>query len=224
MDRFKHTFSVLLTATLVSGCQTSPVPDSARLQTVSIEEARTRSIGEEVRVSGIVTVQSGAFASSMSSGFALQDESAGIYVLDSSHEFKLGDKVQVTGIRGAEFDQTNIILESAEPLARSGLIVPKRLETGHVDETEEGLLVQVEGRITRLKDDAPYGYKIFIDDGSGEIQVFIDASTALIGSAADWEVGDFISVTGFSGQYEETYEVLPRIAPDIKKQAAQDQE
>ena len=54
------------------------------------------------------------------------------------------------------------------------------------------------------------------------IDTFIDSSTVLIDSVADWEVGDFINVTGFAGQYEEAYEILPRIAPDIKKQAAQD--
>ena len=48
------------------------------------------SIGERVRVFGTVTVQSGAFASSISSGFALQDESAGIYVVDADHAFRPG--------------------------------------------------------------------------------------------------------------------------------------
>ncbi len=78
------------------GCQAA-VSEPAEIETVSIKEARGMSMGEPVRVSGTVTVQSHAFASSMSSGFAVQDESAGIYVLDSNHAFELGDRVKATG-------------------------------------------------------------------------------------------------------------------------------
>ena len=83
---------------------------------MSIEEVRASTSGEAVRVTSIVTVQSGAFASSLVAGFAIQDGTAGIYVLDTEHSFELGDRVRVTGRRGIEFDQQNIRLESAEKL------------------------------------------------------------------------------------------------------------
>ena len=65
-----------------------------------------------------------------------------------------------------------------------------------------------------------YGYKIFIDDGSGELQVFIDAATALIEGVTAWQPGDRIQVTDFAGRYQETHEIMPRIPSDMRKQAA----
>jgi DNA/RNA endonuclease YhcR with UshA esterase domain len=212
----------LLAAILVSGCQTAAVSNPAKIQTVSIKEARGMPIGEPVRVSGTVSVQSGAFASSISSGFALQDDSAGIYVLDSNHAFKLGDRVKITGKRGAEFGQSNIILESAEKLTGFGTVIPRLIETGNVGESEEGILIRAEGYVTRIKDDPPYGYKAYLDDDSGEYRIFVNASTELVENARDWKEGDFISVVGFSGQYEKTYEIMPRILSDIIIRAAQE--
>jgi DNA/RNA endonuclease YhcR with UshA esterase domain len=205
----------LLVVIVVSGCQTTAVSEPAEIETVSIEEARGMSMGEPVRVSGTVTVQSGAFASSISSGFAVQDDSAGIYVVDSNHAFKLGDRVKVTGNRGAEFGQLNIILESAERLAGSGTVNPKPVKTGNAGEAKEGVLIRVEGYVTQTKSDLPYGYKAFIDDGSGEFLIFVNASTGLVENARDWKVGDFVSVIGFSGQYENTDEIIPRVLSDI---------
>lgn len=173
------------------------------------------SIGEPVRVSGTVTVQSGTFASSISPGFAVQDNSAGIYVVDAKHAFKLGDRVNITGKRGMEFGQLNIILKSAEKLTGSGTVIPGLVKTGNVGEGEEGALIRVEGYVTKTKDDPPFGYKALIDDSSGELQVFVNASTGLVDNARDWRVGDFISVIGIVGQYENTYEVMPRILADI---------
>ena len=215
MSGVTSTFPLLLAAILVSGCQTAVISDPTKIHTASIKEARSMSIGEPVRVSGIVTAQSGAFASSISTGFAVQDDSAGIYVVDSTHALKLGDRVKITGERGVEFGQLNIILDSAEKLTGSGTVIPRPVKTGSVGEAEEGSLVQVEGYITRTNGDPPYGYKVFIDDSSGECQIFINTSTELIESAKKLKMGDFILVIGFSGQYEKTYEIMPRVLSDI---------
>ncbi len=219
MSRITSTSVLLLAAILVSGCQTAAVSDPAQIETVSIKEARGMSIGERVRVSATVTVQSGAFASSISSGFALQDDSAGIYVVDADHAFNLGDRVAITGKRGAEFGQSNIILESAEKLTGAGTVIPRSVKSGNVGEAQEGILVRVEGYVTQTRGDPPYGYKAFIDDSSGEIQIFANVSTGLVDKARNWKVGDFISVIGFVGQYENTYEIMPRILSDIRIRA-----
>lgn len=217
MFKIRPTFFIRFSVIPMSGCQTASTPNPAQVQTVSIKEARDMTTGEVVCVSGIVTVQSGAFASSISSGFVIQDDTAGIYVLDTNHVFKMGEKVQVTGKRCEEFNQLNISLESVKKFADSRMVTPRSVKTGSMGEAKEGYLIQAAGRITRVVDDAPYGYKVFIDDGSGEYQIFINASTDLIEDTAVWEVGDFIDVIGFAGQYEDTYEIMPRILSDIKK-------
>jgi len=200
---------------LVSSIHVTAAFDSVQIRTVSIEKARGISTGQSVRVAGTVTAQSGAFASSISSGFALQDASAGIYVVDAGHAFKLGDRVEITGTRGEENGQSTIILESAKKLTGSSMVIAELVRTGDVEEAQEGMLVRIEGSVTRTKGDPPYGHKVFIDDGTGEIQIFINDSTGLVDNARDWKVGDFISAIGVVGQYDESYEIMPRILSDV---------
>ncbi len=229
------TFQLVLLsgAALMVGCQAltstgksptdtareSTTTSATQLQgaTIPIRQARQLE-GKTVRVSGTVTVQSGAFASSISSGFAIQDETAGIYVIDDTHDYQLGQKVMVTGIVGTEYRQRNIKLEIATLLSDTGTITPRPVRTGKVDEAVGGYLVTASGKITSTMDDGKYGYKIFIDDGSGPCQVFINASTALIRNATFWKAGDLIQVTGFAGRYNDFFEIMPRVPADIRKQ------
>lgn len=86
-------------------------------------------------------------------------------------------------------------------------------------EPVEGRLVRVSGQVSKtFEDDSPYGYKLYVDDGSGEIQIFIHISAGfkaddLMGIA----MGDSLAVTGFTSQYEDTYEVAPRAPADLLK-------
>ena len=73
----------MLSAFLLGSCQAASVPESAPVQEMSIKEARASSV-ETIRVTGTVAVQSRAFASSLTTGFAIQDRTAGIYVLDAA--------------------------------------------------------------------------------------------------------------------------------------------
>ena len=57
---------------------------------------------------------------------------------------------------------------------------------------------------------------VFIDDGTGETQVFIPASTGINPFRLPFiEPGRRIRVRGFSGQFLAQYEVLPRVLLDI---------
>jgi hypothetical protein len=97
-------------------------------------------------------------------------------------------------------------------------MLPLAVATGDVSEDTEGLLIEVEGVITRgpIKD-LEFGFSVFIDDGSGETQIFIPATTGVDPFNIPWvTVGNTIRVTGFGGQFEAQYEVLPRFRGDIK--------
>ena len=94
---------------------------------------------------------------------------------------------------------------------------PESITTGAVGAAREGRLVRMHGTVTRpIGDDRPYGYKIFLDDGSGESQVFVPVSTGIDPSALPGlQVGQRLTVVGFSGRFNETYEVIPRFAADL---------
>lgn len=191
----------------------------------TISQARSVEPGSRVTVEGSVTVPSAAFSSStFDKGFALQDDTAGIYVsLSDDPRLQFHRRVRVTGEVGDDgFGQ--LVLRPASPdevevIEGAQAKRPRAVSTGAVGETTEGLLLAVEGTIVRgPTNDLPYGYSLFIDDGSGEVQVFIAASTGINPFRIGYlRPGITIRVTGLSSQFLASIEVLPRTSGDIHR-------
>lgn len=209
---------VLLSLLVLAACGGST---SEQPKATPLSEARTRDNGTQVTVEGYVTVQPGAFVSAMGNeGFALQDSTGGIYVkLAQKLDFGLGAHVRVTGTLNEEAKLRILDSEpaSVETLAGTQQVSPRTVTTGGVNESTEGLLVRVSGNVSQaFQDDSPYGYKLYVNDGSGEVQVFFHASAGFDPEALRaLSVGQHIQVTGFSAQYETTYEVAPRQPADL---------
>ena len=55
---------------------------------------------------------------------------------------------------------------------------------------------------------------IVVNDGSGDINVFVAASTGI--DVSGLSQGQTVQVTGFSGQFASNFEVDPRTQADIK--------
>jgi uncharacterized protein YdeI (BOF family) len=209
-------FSLMLCISLVL----TIAPGSAyAAKTINIGDARALPLGSTVAIKGTVTVASGAFASSsFDQGFALEDKSGGIYVsLGTDVGLRLGDQVEVTGQLQESFGL--LILApygpgDVKPKGYGRPVTPAALSTGSVNEATEGRLVVVEGIIVQaVSSDLPYGYKFSVNDSSGEIQIFISASTNI--SLSGLTLGQRVRVSGFSGQFDTTYEVQPRLQADI---------
>lgn len=217
-----------LAALAATGCSSddddTPAPIVAPAP-LTIARARTSTAGETLTVEGFVTMAPGTFSSASSEqGFAIQDDSAGIYVsLPDKLEIPLGAKVRVTGKLAQVTQQTVLSTDtgSVVKLDGSGATAPKDVTTGAVNEAVEGLLVHVSGKVTKpVEDDQPYGFKAYIDDGSGEVQIFVHiVSGAPVVDVASLQVGQSIEATGLAAQYETTYEVAPRNAADLVKLA-----
>ncbi|MGA1498265.1 MAG: hypothetical protein ACO38Y_10710 [Steroidobacteraceae bacterium] len=198
-------------------------PATAGEYTIAI--ARLLEPGTRVTVEGSVTVPSGAFSSStFDQGFALQDETAGIYVsVNDDSRLQFHRRVRVTG-QVVDDGYGQLVLrpesgEAIEVLEGAQAVRPESSGTGAVGEATEGRLVEVVGRILRgPTDDLPYGYSLYIDDGSGEVQVFIPASTGINPFRIGYlRPGVTIRVTGLSSQFLANLEVLPRIVGDIQR-------
>ena len=183
--------------------------------TISIVEARSLPLGSKVKVTGTVTVASGTFESSNPKGFAIQDSTAGIYIVDSANIFKLHEIIEVIG----KVDTTNgfLLLSQTQSnrLAGSQEIQPQAFATGAVDKKVEGLLISTQGIIKRTSSDLPYGYKVFVDDGTGELDIYVNTSTGLLGDSTKWNPGDTLSAIGFASQYLSEHECEPRMASDL---------
>jgi len=199
---------------------------NANAQTITIAEARDLPLGTVVTVEGSVAGPSGDFSSStFDQGFAIQDATAGIYVSTSDNpNLNFHRHVRVTGVLADNGFGLLVLrpasLADVQTLPGASNVAPEPLATGDVSEDTEGLLVEVTGTVTRIIDDLPFGYQVFVDDGSGETQVFIVATTGINPFKIPFiEVGARITATGFSGQFLAQYEVLPRHRGDIHRAA-----
>jgi len=220
MLRTSSVLFVRFLLTLVVSLGLTMAPSAAHAaKTIDVGEARALPLGSTVTIKGTVTVASGAFVSStFDQGFALQDKSGGIYVgLATNLGFQLRDQAEVTGQLQDIFGLLTLVPSGpadVKPMGHGRPVTPEAVDTGSVNEATEGRLVVVEGAITQAaSSDLPYGYKFYVDDGSGEIQIFVSASTSL--DLSGLTLGQHVRVTGFSAQFDTTYEVQPRVQADI---------
>jgi uncharacterized repeat protein (TIGR01451 family) len=183
---------------------------SAPLAITPIADARAAGDGWSGLIQGNVTVVPGMIANN---SFAIQDDTAGIYVYPSvAPPMALGDLVQVEGT----VDNYNGLLEMS-PVTNITVIgpgtppEPTLTQTGSVADTQ-GLLVQLEGTVTSIS--GTTSKTILIDDGSGEATVYINTSrTGIVTTGIT--PGVEMRIIGFSYYYSNTPEVTPRYQSDL---------
>ena len=213
-------FVAIVLCVLVAAVSSVIVYASTEPKPVSIAGARALPSGTIVTVEGVITVPPGAFKSSLSDeGFAIQDNSGGIYVsMRANTGLRLRERVLVTGRLGDSNGLLTIAPTHASSVRAQGRgqkVRPELTGTGKVGEMTEGLLLKVRGTITRaVVNDPPYGFRVFLNDGSGEVQVYVSASTGI--DQRGLQPGARAEVTGFGGQYKDHYEVNPRFSSDIR--------
>ena len=194
-------FRLLLVASLAGCAGAAPVIT-----------ARTAALGTRVTVEGVVTVPSGV----IDAGFAISDGANGVHVAaDSALRLRRGELVRVRGVVGDVHGLRSIRPDAVERRGTDAPMIPRDVDTGDVRERTEGWIVRVHGRtVTAVQPDLPYGYKLWIDDGSGRVQVFMPPS---VGAAfVQLATGAEVIVTGFSGQYDSAYEVIPVTRADVR--------
>jgi len=208
---------VTLFLTIIPGAAYSEPADP---QVISIAEARGLPLGTVVTIDGSVTVPSGAFSSStFDQGFAIQDHTGGIYVsVPVSQGFGLRQQVRVTGELADTVLPGLLVLINVTDIKAHGTgpkVQALPVATGAVGEATEGKLVRIRATITQpILNDLPFGFQLFVNDGSGEVHVFVCASTGI--DVSGLSEGQTIEVTGFSGQFADAFEVDPRTQDDIK--------
>jgi RPA family protein len=188
---------------------------------IPIAKARTEAQDTTVTVLGTVTVPSGDFrSSSEDEGFAIQDQTGGIWVsMKQNPRLALGQNVIVTGTLGMSAGKLQLV-----PADASGVTVQRgglRIATGQVGQSTLGYIITIEGTVTEqgvVKDES-YGWKVYLDDGSGPAQVYLNKSTDINAHAPHFRPGRRLRVTGFGNVFaNETttaYEVDPRSKRDI---------
>jgi hypothetical protein len=190
-------------------------PLQTEARETSLSDIRQLPQGSTVTVVGVVTTPSGAFAPN-DTGFAIQNGKSGLYIHSSlDQNLQVGQLVQVTGTLADNFGLVlGVEPTTIEVLGTAQVRPPHPEKTGNVTEETEGILVRIKGTIvTEIIDDAPYGWKFNVDDGTGYVTVFVYTGTGIDVSAL--QTGQRVDITGFSGQFIDHYEVTPRFQDDI---------
>jgi len=198
-----------------------PTTAIATPENLPIEQARQQLDGVEVQVSGVVTVPSARFESAlMDKGFAVQDMSGGIYIsTEQSLNLQPGDAVEVVGTVGDDGHGQRIVrLEQWQHREGDHALMPSQQVSVREAARLEGNLVTVQGTLTRsLKDDAPYGDRLWLADDTGTIQIYMPKSTGIQPQSLPFlKPGNTLQVTGFSSQYDGTDEIVPRSVKDLQ--------
>jgi hypothetical protein len=187
---------------------------------IDIGAARHLPLGTVVTVEGSVTVPSGDFSSSsFDEGFAIQDHTGGIYVSVATNlGLTVRERVQVTGQLLDSFGLLTLVPAADSDVhlrGRGGRVEPRWVLTGKVGPSNQGLIVHVVGVITQpVVPDPPFGSKIFVDDGSGPIRVFVNTSSGI--DVSGLAQGQTLSVTGFSSEFNDP-EIDPRFQGDLRQ-------
>jgi hypothetical protein len=198
---------------------------AASAAVIAIADGRDEPLGTVVTVQGAVTVPPGAFASTtFDQGFGIQDETAGIYVSTADHpNLHLFQRVRVTGTLADDGNGKLVVrpasLAGVQLLPGLERAAPEEVATGDISEDTEGSLMKITGTVTRpIINDLPFGYQVYVDDGSGETQIFIAASTGINPFTLPFiQPGARITAVGFSGQFLAQYEILPRYRLDLRR-------
>lgn len=185
--------------------------EAEEVKEYSIKEVKKLELGEVVMIKGFVTATPEILGSQV---IYLQDGTAGIKVKLTERDYEtvsLGDKIRVSGILSEAYEEWYLKLDSEstfEILSHVKPLTPKGVKTGEIGEKWEGLLVRINGQIT-----ATSGNTFYLNDGSGEIKVYIKDSTEI--DKPKMRTGYYAEVIGIVSQYRDDYRVLPRYQEDI---------
>ncbi len=179
-----------------------------------------------VKAVGFTTVPPGVFQPEYTSMYIQEPDGAGVnvFMFGQMTEPPLeGDLVSVEGTivdyissSSGAGATTEVDASSVSVLARGfAPLPPTVMATGDVGhEDNEGLFVKTSGVVVSVE-----GFAIYIDDGSGSIQIYQNFNNI---NFEQFAIGDSVSMTGAVLQYDQTmpylsgYELAPRYDADME--------
>ena len=195
-------------------------------------------------VEGTVIAHSGSFSKSYGNpGFQLSDATGGVFVLtDRNLGFEEEDRARVTGWPCIQFGTRALGQAEVTLLDDDGLGAFSPRQIGQFEarpaipgspdvvnnwcncdtpvSSTEGLLITVRGTaMADLEQDGAFGYKLYLDDGRGVGQVFIDALSGIPAEELEEDMlrqGNDLCVTGVVARFAGVgFELLPRSEDDF---------
>ena len=179
--------------------------------------------GENIKytVEGIVTSNASGYDKNTAffDCIYVQDDTAGINCFPVAGNFKIGDKVRITGTTSFYQGERQLAVTDIEKIGEETPVVPTPVTSKQVnDGSVLGSLITVKGQITRVEMADGLVQTIIVKDSNGdECRVFIDGYITTDKDVVNAEVGREITVTGLAS-YDNTFTLSDGtpIAPRIR--------
>ena len=136
----------------------------------------------------------------------VQDDTAGINAFPVAGNFKIGDKVRITGTTSSYQGERQIAVTSIEKIADAQAPAPKAVTAADLENQGYlGSLVTVEGTATKIEYSNGLIQTIMVKDASGkEARVFIDGYITTAKDVENAKVGCHVKATGLAS-YDNTF-------------------
>ena len=176
--------------------------------------------GVKFTVEGIVTSNASGYDKDTAffDCIYVQDNTAGINAFPVAGNFKIGDKVRVTGTTSSYQGERQLAVTKIEKIADAEAPAPVEVTAAQInDGTVLGSLVKIKGTITRVEEAEGKIQTIMVKDAAGnEARVFIDGYITKDTEVENAVVGNLVEAVGLAS-YDNTFvlsdgtPVYPRI-------------
>ena len=164
--------------------------------------------GFKFTVEGIVTSNASGYDADTAffDCIYVQDETGGINAFPVAGNFKVGDRVRVSGVTKFYQGEIELNVTTIEKLGESEAPAPKEVTAAQInDKSVLGELVTLRGTVTRYEIAEGKVQTILVRDASGTVtRVFIDGYISQSKEVQNLEVGCSITVTGLAS-WDDTF-------------------
>jgi uncharacterized repeat protein (TIGR02543 family) len=193
--------------------------NQTEISSISAVQAATEE-GVKFTVEGIVTSNASGYDKDTAffDCIYVQDNTAGINAFPVAGNFKIGDKVRVTGTTSSYQGERQLAVTKIEKIADAEAPAPKEVTAAQInDGSVLGSLVKIKGTITRVEEAEGKIQTIMVKDAAGnEARVFIDGYITKDTEVENAVVGNLVEAVGLAS-YDNTFvlsdgtPVYPRI-------------
>lgn len=174
--------------------------------------------GVKFTIEGVVTSNASGYDqdSAFFDCIYLQDDTAGINAFPVSGNYKIGDRVRITGTTSSYQGERQIAVTESQLVSGGSSVNPKVITAKQLNDGDVlGSLVTLSGTVTSFQDANGLTQTIMVKDAAGNTaRVFIDGYITTDKTIANLSVGTNITVTGLAS-YDNTFNApngpFPRI-------------
>ena len=147
----------------------------------------------------------------------VQDETAGINAFPVAGEFKIGDKVRITGTTSSYQGERQIAVKSCDKIGEATPVAPKNVTAKMInDGSVLGSLIKISGTVTRIENSEGLVQTILVKDVNGDVcRLFIDGYITKDKTISGLSVGCTVTAVGLAS-YDDSFaldgsKVAPRV-------------